>query len=238
MTTTLLLSGFLLLAAAVVQGVIGYGMNLIVAPLFVLVDPSLVPVPVLLVATLNATLATAREHRHVDWRGVAWAMTGRIPGTALGVLAVALLPERPFAAVIGVSVLIGVALSLIAWHPRPTPLTLLVAGVASGTFGTASAIGGPPIALLYQHSAGPTVRATMAVFFALGSTTSLIGLAIGGQVDGEPVTKAALLLPFMVVGFLLSSPLRRIVDAGWMRPAVLAVACGSAVALIARSLLG
>lgn len=238
MTTTLLISGLVLLAAAVVQGVIGYGMNLIVAPLFVMVDPSLVPVPVLLVAILNAVLATAREHRHVDWRGVRWAMTGRVPGIALGVLAVTLLPERPFTAVIGVSVLMGVALSLIAWRPRPTPLALVVAGVASGTFGTAAAIGGPPIALLYQHSAGPTVRATMAVFFALGSLASVIGLAIGGQVHGEPVTQAALLLPFMVVGFLVSNPLRRILDAGWMRPAVLVVACGSAVLLIARSLLG
>lgn len=238
MTTTLLISGFVLLAAAVVQGAIGYGMNLIVAPLFALMDPGLVPVPLLLVATLNAALATAREHRHVDWRGVGWAMTGRVPGTALGVGVVALLPERPFAAVVGVSVLICVGLSLIAWRPRPTPRALLVAGVASGTFGTAVAIGGPPVALLYQHSAGPTIRATMAVIFALGSIASLIGLAIGGRVHGEPLTQAALLLPFMVAGFLLSNPLRRILDAGWTRPVVLVVACGSAVVLIARSLLG
>ncbi len=238
MTTTLLVAGLVLLLGALVQGVVGYGMNLVVAPLLTLIDPSLVPVPLLLVASVHALLAATRERGHADWQGVGWAMAGRLPGIALGVAVVALLPPGPFAMAVALAVLICVGLSLLTWRPNPKPRSLLVAGIASGTFGTAAAIGGPPIALLYQHAAGPTIRATLAVYFAVGSLVSVGALAVSGHVHGEPVLQAALLLPFLFGGFWLSTPLRRFIDGRWMRPAVLAVAVASAVVLLGRALLG
>lgn len=238
MTLALALGGLVLLVGALVQGTVGYGMNLVAAPVLALIDPALVPVPLLLVSSVHALLAAAREYRHTDWSGVGWAMVGRMPGTALGVLAVALLPARPFSVVVGASVLVCVALSLISWHPQPTPRALVIGGIAGGTFGTAATIGGPPIALVYQHAKGPTIRATMAVYFAVGSLFSVAALAVGGQVHADPLAKAALLMPFLVAGFALSGPLRRVLDAGWTRSAVLAVASGSAVLLVARGLSG
>lgn len=238
MSYALLAAGLVLMVGAVMQGSVGYGMNLVAAPIFALLDPTLIPVPLLLVSTVHAVLTVGREYRHADWSGVGWAMVGRVPGSVLGVLAVALLPQRPFSVVVGVAVLVCVALSLISWHPRPTPRALVVAGVAGGTFGTAATIGGPPIALLYQHETGPTIRATMASYFAIGSLVSVGALAIGGQVHGDPIGKSALLLPFLVAGFLLSGPLRKVLDGGWMRPAVLGVAAISAAALIMRSVVG
>ncbi|MPY80771.1 MAG: TSUP family transporter [Actinophytocola sp.] len=238
MTVTLLVAGLVLLLGALVQGVVGYGMNLVVAPLLTLIDPSLVPVPLLLIASVHALLAAAREHDHADWKGVGWAMAGRLPGIAIGVAVVALLPQGPFAIAVALAVLSCVGLSLLTWRPSPTPRSLLVAGVASGTFGTAAAIGGPPIALLYQHAAGPTIRATMAVYFAVGTLASVGALALSGQVHGDPVLHAALLLPFLVAGFWLSTPLRRFIDGPWMRPAVLIVAITSAFVLLGRALIG
>lgn len=233
-----LLAGTAVLAGALVQGSVGYGMNLIAAPLLALVDPLLVPVPLLVVALAHSGLTMAREHRHVDWRGVAFATVGRIPGTALGVLAVTLLPPRPFAAIVGFAVLVCVVLSVVSWTPRPSPRALLVAGVASGTFGTAASIGGPPLALLYQHSTGPRIRATLAASFALGSTLSLVALALAGEVDAARLTTVLRLLPFLLAGFLLSGPVRHVLHGGRMRVAVLAVASVSALALLTRSTVG
>lgn len=238
MTPLLLLAGLVLLLGAVVQGAVGYGMNLLAAPALALLDPTLVPVPLLLVSTVHAVMAMLREHHHADWRGVVWGMSGRLPGTALGVAIVALLPPGPFSIAVGTAVLVCVLLSLTTWHPRPHPQALLIGGFASGTFGTAATIGGPPMALLYQHATGPTIRATLAVYFAAGSLLSVGALAVGGQVHGEPLTKAGLLLPFLLAGFLLSNPLRKLIDGKWLRPAVLTVASASATVLIARSLLG
>ncbi|MBA0125777.1 sulfite exporter TauE/SafE family protein [Haloechinothrix sp. YIM 98757] len=238
MTQALLVAGLALFLGAVVQGAAGYGMNLLAAPVLALVDPSLVPVPLLLVSTVHAVLAVAREHRHTDWSGVGWAIAGRVPGVALGVLIVASLAPRPFSVVVGLSVLVCVLLSVTTWHPRPTPRALVLGGVAGGTFGTAATIGGPPIALLYQHENGATIRSTMAVYFVCGSLLSIGGLALGGQVHSDPVLQAGTLLPFMLTGFVLSNPLRRFLDAGWMRPAVLLIATASALALLVRSLVG
>ncbi|MGW9306730.1 sulfite exporter TauE/SafE family protein [Saccharomonospora azurea] len=234
----ILLAGAAVFAGALVQGSVGYGMNLVAAPLLALVDPRLVPVPLLVVALAHAALAFGREFRDVDWRGVGYVMVGRLPGTALGVLAVALLAERPFAAIVGAAVLACVVLSVVSWTPRPTPGALVVAGVASGTFGTASSIGGPPIALLYQHESGPRIRATLAVCFGVGSSLSLLALGVAGQVHGYQLTTVLWLLPFLVAGFLLSGPARRFLYGRRMRVAVLSVAAASALALLARSAVG
>ena len=148
-------AGLVVALSALVQGAVGYGMALVAAPLLALVDPTLVPVPLILLTSGHAVLAVVRDGRHADWPGIGWAMLGRLPGTGLGVLAVVALSQRVFSLLVGLSVLACVVLSLLTWRPRPRPGSLLVAGLVSGAGGTAASIGGPPIALLYQDAAGP-----------------------------------------------------------------------------------
>lgn len=238
MTSALVLGAVVVLLGAVVQGAAGYGMNLLAAPVLTLVDPQLVPVPLLLLSSTHAVLAAIREHTHVDWRGVAWTMAGRLPGTAIGVLIVVLLPQGPFSIVVGIAVLTCVVLSLTAWHPRPRPPALVIGGLAGGTFGTAATTGGPPVAILYQHERGPIIRSTMAMYFLCGSLISVAGLALGGQVDETALMQAAVLLPGMLLGFVLSNPVKKVLDTGWMRPTVLGISGLSATVLIARTVVG
>lgn len=60
-------------------------------------------------------------------------------------------------------VLVAVALTgrVVRVPRRPGPL--VGAGVVSRVTGTATSIGGSPLALMYQHESGPRVRATLAV---------------------------------------------------------------------------
>jgi uncharacterized membrane protein YfcA len=234
---TIALAGLAVALGALVQGSIGFGLALVAAPIVAIIDPRLVPVPMLLLATGHAMLMLRREYRHADWTGVGWALLGRLPGIVLGVLAVALLPPRWFAVVVAVTVLTCVVLSVVRWRPRPTVPALLVAGVVSGAGGTASSIGGPPVALLYQDAKGPRVRATLGAYFAAGSLLSLAGLLVGGQVSGDSLRAAALMVPFMIAGFALSGPARRLLDRGWTRPAVLGLASAGALALLAQAAL-
>ena len=81
------------------------------------------------------------------------------------------------------------------------------------------------------------MRATMGAYFVLGSVTSVIGLAVAGAVTTAGLLVGAALIPFMLAGFLLSGPARRLLDNGWIRPAVLLVATLSAVVLLVRALL-
>jgi uncharacterized protein len=234
---TIALAGLAVALGALVQGAVGFGLALVAAPFLAIIDPRLLPVPMLILATAHAMLALRREFRHADWTGVGWALLGRLPGIALGVLAVAMLPPRWFAVAVAIIVLTCVALSVVRWRPRPTVPALLVAGIVSGAGGTASSIGGPPVALLYQDAHGPRIRATLGAYFAAGSLLSIAGLLVGGQVDADALRAAALLAPFMIVGFALSSPARRLLDRGWTRPAVLALAAGGALALLGQAAL-
>ncbi|WP_328796665.1 sulfite exporter TauE/SafE family protein [Halosaccharopolyspora lacisalsi] len=231
----LLVAGAIVLLGALVQGTVGFGMNLVAAPLLAIIDPVLVPVPLLLVASVFAVLAMLRERGELDWHGVSWGVVGRVPGTALGVAALALLPPRGLGILIGVAVLVSVGLSLLSWSPRPTRPALVTAGVASGTFGTAAALGGPPIALIYQHVHGTKVRPTLGAYFAIGSLLSIVGLSLGGQLGPESLLAALVLFPFALVGFALSGPLRGVLDAGRTRPALLMVATVGAVVLLLQA---
>ncbi|MHA6794754.1 sulfite exporter TauE/SafE family protein [Pseudonocardia bannensis] len=230
------LAGAVVAIGALVQGAAGFGLALVAAPLLALVDPVLVPVPLLMVVTVHALLALYREHSDTDWHGVGWALLGRLPGIAIGVLTVATLPPRGFAVVVALSVLVCSLLSVLRWRPRPTIPALVAAGLFSGAAGTATSIGGPPVALLYQDAAGPRVRATLAGYFTAGALLSLAGLAVAGQITGPAVTAGLYLLPFMIAGFVASSPLRRFLDRGRTRPVVVGLAAASALVLLVRAL--
>lgn len=232
----LLVAGTAVVVGAAVQGSVGLGLGLLAAPVFALADPALVPGTILLMTSVLPMLTAWRERRGVDWRGLGFALVGRVPGTAVGVYVVATQPPSTTAIVVGVVVLGAVALSVTAWEARPTPRALLAAGLISGVGGTATSIGGPPVALLYQRSGGATLRGTMGMYFLIGNVSSVLALTAAGEVAGRDVTRALLLMPFLLAGFLLSGPLRRHVDGPRLRTAVLAVSAGSAVLLLVRTL--
>lgn len=235
-TLALVVAGLAVLLGAAVQGSVGLGLGLLAAPVFALVDPTLVPGTILLTTSVLPLLTSARELTDTDWRGLGFALTGRLPGTAVGVAIVATQPPALIAAVVAVVVLGACLLSVTRWDARPTPRSLVAAGLVSGVSGTATSIGGPPVALLYQRASGATLRSTMGVYFLVGNLVSVGALTAAGQVDVRDGLRALALLPFLVAGFLLSGPLRRRVDGPRLRVAVLGLSAGSAVLLLVRTL--
>jgi uncharacterized protein len=233
----LLVGGLAALAGAIVQGSVGLGVGIVATPIVTMLFPSLMPGAILTVALALPVATLAQEVRHADLRGLGWALGGRLAGTPLGVWLVASAPDRVLGIVIGVVVLAGLAAT--AWT-REVPRnrrTLATAGLISGTTGTASGIGGPPMALLYQRESGPRVRATLAVFFIAGALLSLATLALAGRLPARQVVAGLELLPFVLAGFAAAGPLRRYLDAGHLRAALLIVVGASAITLIVRNLI-
>ncbi|HSI92847.1 MAG TPA: sulfite exporter TauE/SafE family protein, partial [Jiangellaceae bacterium] len=219
----LIIAGGAVLVGSAVQGSIGLGLGLIAAPVVSLLDPALIPGTVLITTALLPALTLTAEWRHVDLRGVSWALAGRFVGTIGGVWVVAVLTPQALGGLVGLIVLVAVALTVSTVRVRPTRVTLSVAGLISGVAGTATSIGGPPVALVYQHDPGPRVRSTLSAYFVVGVFVSLGALAIGGQLEQRDVVTGLTLLPFVVVGFLLARPLRRAVDGHRLRAALLIV---------------
>lgn len=234
--TVVALAGSAVLVGAVIQGTVGLGVGLVAAPVVSLLDPSLMPGSLLVVGFALPVLSLLSEHRHVD-RRVGWVFLGRVLGTAPGVAVVALLSREQLAIGVALLTLAAVALTVRTVHLVTTPVTLTCAGVLSAVGATAAAIGGPPLALVYQREQAATLRSTLALVFAVGSLLSLVALAVAGELSGREVWTGVAMLPFFLVGFGLSLRLRGRLSGPCFRAGVLVVVTGSALALLARYLL-
>ena len=221
---------------ACVQGSLGFGLGLVAAPVLALLDPDLVPAPLLLLALLLTIAGAYRERRALDWRGLKWAFLGRVPGSILGTAAIVWLPEQWMLVVFSVLIITGVVLSAAGWTVAPTGVTLFGAGAMSGFMGSVTSVGGPPMALVYQRHSGAQLRATLALFFTFGSLLSLLLLAVAGELHAADLGRAGQLLPAMLLGLALSRLGSRWLDRGYTRTAILVfsgvVALGLLVATV------
>jgi uncharacterized membrane protein YfcA len=156
----------------------------------------------------------------------------------VGVWVVAVLEPRALAGVIGAMVLSAVVLSVWSFRVRISPVSLMAAGCVSGIIGTATSVGGPPIALLYQYEPPARVRATLAAFFLFGTTISVAALTLGGQMDRRTVVAGLAAIPCVGIGFGLGNVLRRRVETGPLRIAMLCVVAASAMGLLLQASLG
>ncbi len=225
-----------LVVGAAVQGMVGLGLGLVAAPVAMLLEPSVMPDLLLWLAMLLPMATLLREHDEIDWPGLGWSLAARVPGTAIGVALVAAISVRWLGVAVGLVVLISVLLTV---HTVVIPVnrgSLLGAGFISGVSGTASSIGGPPLAVLLQHRTPRQIRTTLAVYFLLGAAFSLVGLWVAGRLDADVLVLSLLLSPCLLAGLGVARLLGGVIPRDQVRYAVLAVCGASAVALLVRSL--
>ncbi len=233
----------LLAACAVVtigsalQGSVGFGSALVAAPILVLINPSLVPGPLLLCSLVLTGLMSYRERQAMDVSGLKWGLVGRLPGTLVAVVVLTNVPKKELMLTLGAFVLFATALSASGLHLNLTMWTLLSAGALSGFMGTISSIGGPPMALLYQNAPGARLRSTLSGYFALGTIMSLLALVAVGRFGRDEFWSALVLLPGVAIGFILSARTRQLFDRGYTRAAVLTISAVSGAMVILRELL-
>jgi uncharacterized membrane protein YfcA len=223
-----------ILLASCLQASIGFGMGMLAAPVVALIDPSLIPGTLIMLATLVTLLVVIRERSAVDVRGTGWALVGRVPGTIAGALLLAAIPERALAILIAGVVLVGVAVTSVGWIPVLRRRNLMLAGATSGVLGTATSIGGPPMALVWQRSTGAELRGTMSGFFLIGSVMSIGVLALTGAVDANTVRAFAILIPATLGGYVLSRWVNRLLTAKRQRWTAIVVSTVGACVLVVQ----
>jgi len=225
------------LLASCLQASIGFGIGMLAAPVVALVDPALIPGTLIMVATLVTLLVVVREREDIDLHGTGWALVGRVPGTIAGALLLAMLPQRALAIMLSGVVLVGVVLTSTGWIPAARRRNVVLAGATSGLLGTATSIGGPPMALVWQRNSGARLRGTMSGFFLVGSMMSIAALAVTGAVDGRTLWGFAVMIPAAVAGYALSRRINRFLDPKRLRWLAIGVSTVGAVVLIGRELL-
>ena len=229
------LLGVTVFVAAFAQGSAGMGFAIIAAPVVSLVDPALIPVLLLvLMIPLNSYVGW-RERADLDWRGITWISVGRFAGTFLGLWILLVVSMQQLSLLIGISTIVAAVVALLAPAFDPNRTGLTVVGLITGVTETSTGVGGPPLALAYQHKSGPMLRSTVAVCFLVGEVISLVVLGISGQIQGATLLVSAALLPFVGLGSFVSRFTHHRLDGPLLRYLVLVFAIVSGIIVIAQA---
>jgi uncharacterized membrane protein YfcA len=234
----LLLVAVAAVAGGVAQATAGFGAAFVTVPTLALVAPELLPGAMLVAALPLSTLMAYRGWDRLDRPASVRLLLGRLPGIAVGTAIVASAGVRLVTAIVAVVLLVAVAAAATGWQVRITPGREIAAGIVSGVTGTAAALGGPPIALLYRDRDPEVLRPTLGLVWAVGIVITLPGLWATGSFDTTQALAGGLLGLLLLLGLALSRGLVRRLEADRIRAFILVWAGVGGVAALLRVLLG
>lgn len=217
---------------SILQGSVGFGLGPFAVPLLIMIDPKFVPAPLLLAAVVLTTLMYLRDRSEVRLKEFSWAALGRIIGSIIGAYFLTIFPPQHLKPLFAFLVLVAVVLSVAGLKLALNVRNLVSAGILSGFMGTVAAIGGAPMALVYQHQKGPKLRGTLAAIFILGTIVAFISLAVVGKFTIQDFYRALWLFPGVILGFFFSRKTALFLDKGYLRPAILLLTTGAALTII------
>jgi hypothetical protein len=224
--------------AAALQGTVGLGFALLSVPTLTLVNSGFTPIPQVLLSFPLTIFMVVRERQHIDLRGAAWVLSGRLPGAIAGGILLGLLAQRFLDGMIA-GIVIATALGMAAgWSVQQSRRNQFIAGVVSGISGTTSAIDGPPLAFLYQNSPGERLRSSLAAVFSVGNIINITALTLAGRIHRHDVVTAALLFPALAIGLYSSRWLTGRTADATIRRGILIVSALAGAALAIRTIAG
>lgn len=230
-----LLAAFIIFVAAVVQSTFGMGFGQVAAPFLLLIDPTLVPVPILFMGMMVACLSAYRGRRDIVYRELGIALVGRVVGIVLAAeVMVLIVASSHFSMVFAGLILFAVAISLVTKKFNPTPGALIIAGGLSGFMGTITSVGAPPMGLVYQSRAAESVRATLNAFFGAGTIIALCVLGLYGLIEPVHIVLAVTLFPSLLLGTWAARFVFQYTDKQF-RPLVLGICTTSALVILYKA---
>ncbi len=219
-----------------VQGAVGFGMGVVAGPLILLLEPQLMPSVIVFIGTCLSFIIMFQYRDSLSLRELFFAFLGRIPGTFAAGYLLFIISKSQLSLLLGVSVLIVVLLSVTSLKLKPTRLSLFIGGFISGVMGTATGIGGPPVALLLQNEQPERLRANLAGYFAITGLLSLVILHFSGYFSYSQFKYSLLMLPAPFLATYLAFKVRHRIRAEVVRYAVLVLCSLSAITALYQGL--
>ncbi|WP_404341808.1 sulfite exporter TauE/SafE family protein [Pseudoalteromonas mariniglutinosa] len=222
----------ILIIGACLQCVIGFGLGLLCVPVLYWLMPELVPAPMILNALFLTALLMIKHRGAIDVRQTGMSVLGGTVGVILAAVVMFFVNAQQYQLLLGVSILVVVALSLVGFTPRITNLTSLLASVASGFLGTTTSAGGAPMGLLYQAEDKDKIKANLSAFFVFINLFGIVTLLLTGSADMHDVKLFLLCLPAIFIGWGVSHFINNNLNEHTIRGLILLVAGLSGLALI------
>ncbi|MFA5773937.1 MAG: sulfite exporter TauE/SafE family protein [Ilumatobacteraceae bacterium] len=205
----------IVLFAAVVQSISGFGFALMSVPLMVVVIDLRIAV---VVSALVGTISTSGQAWHMrnerDRVLTRRFIVSSCIGAPFGLAAFIWVPQDVLKVVLGIAVLFGVAVLSRGLDMRTTHHSFdWLMGVLSGVLLMATSTNGPPLVFtLHARRINPQVfRATLNAVFAATGVVSTVLFIASGKVTVQVLTVSAIAVPVMILGVYLGILLRRII---------------------------
>lgn len=239
----LVLGGVLVILAALLAGVSGFGLGIVAVPLLLLAGFSL---PFIVTAVLLISLATRvsvgwRFRRSINRRRVAVLIGAAVPGLFVGAFFLSSTNDDALRIVVGATVAIAAMALAFAerYPPRPRLRGLnAAAGFAGGLLGTSTSLIGIPPALLLTRRGVPArpFLADLAVYFVATSAIALGVLVLNGHFSRDGAEAFLWWLPGVVAANLVGTSLALRLPRKAFRTLVLALAFVAGLATVATAL--
>jgi uncharacterized membrane protein YfcA len=228
-----------IVVAYTLRGATGFGAGVVAIPLLVLVLPLRAVIPVMTTLGIVASFGqTAREFRHVEWRGVRGLLLPTLAGWAAGLwLFKALHPEMLRTAL----ALFIIAYALWSLAPRkavlraPRAWIAPLAGASGGMVSTLFGGMAGPMFVVYLNALDldkARFRATMSAILFLLALLRAGGYGGLGFYDTRVFALLALLAPMMVLGMVLGERVFHGLEESLFKRVVAALLVASGVALL------
>jgi uncharacterized membrane protein YfcA len=176
--------------------------------------------------------------RAIQPRDIAPGFFGRFIGAMVAAwIAARILHPEILAGVVAVIVYIAIGLSLLGLTAKIRPASLVLAGFFAGIMGTLTAIGAPPMAILYQNTDARRSAASQNMFFCFGMAVSVFALCWQGLVGADHLSFAAMILPGALAGLLAAQLLSGKFSRTSVRPVSLSLAGCAATVLLLKTVL-
>jgi uncharacterized membrane protein YfcA len=189
-----------------VQSSLGFGLGVVVLPVFAIVSPESIPQTLILMIVPSSAFIMMQEWGDIRWASVFWILAGRTTGTLPGLFLLLLLPPRALQLLFSFASLAALfAMVRVQREWTVNRRAQLLGGALSGVMGTATSLGGIPLALLYAKETPQQIRSVLATSLFLGNILSLVGLYLSGRFSAGDARLAAVLLIPMAIGMHASS---------------------------------
>lgn len=222
----------IIIFGACLQSLVGFGLGLLSAPLVFLIDPELVPGPMILLALLNTVILSFKFKDKIDVSQTKLSLIGGTFGVFFAAILIGLISIEQYQKIFGFLVLLAVSLSVLGIKPKINYVSSLVASFVSGVMGTITSAGGAPMGLLYQSEEKSTVKANLSIFFVYLNAIAIIALLLAGKASTQDFLHFLQLAPAILIGICLSNFINNLINPKLMRILVLLVATISGMLLI------
>jgi uncharacterized membrane protein YfcA len=206
--TTLLSLALIVVIAAFIRAISGFGFALVATPLMTLViDPKNAVIISFLLGMAAGLMVLSQVRRHVDTRKVFYLGLGAVPGIVLGTYVLISLSSNTIKLWIAIVVLVSTIPMLLgrSIHFTHDKIGCLCTGMVGGVLSASTSMGGPPVVLYLLNQGLPKEKfvATITTYFMVTGVVSLISLSIAGVMTGEALMYAVLMLPVTYLGSYL-----------------------------------